>query len=734
MKNYKLISALLSAFLISACTSEPDDDLQDSIVEATPDTVGALVPSALFDPSNSIIPFPNNLLLSGSTDGTLNIPVADDTDFSDPQVALNAIDGFSTVAPMSVEFSTTIDPATVNGTSVRVYQVTLSGPGGAVVNPASPATDPIPLAFGVDYLATLSSVDPSQSTVAILPLIPLPEKTSYMVVITDDLMTTSGEPFGPSVTYRLIKNLPDPLVFGDPALPGALQDLDMDELASFESLRQLINVSEATVAAFDGAIEVSDIIVSLSFTTQSIGDVLTQVRTDIRGGAVPIIGLVDSTTDSPFTGAPMFTGADIFVGSLQVPYYLTAASGINDPTPLDSYWQGPGGENLGGSILPTPVLSPALSSTETIPMMLSIPHAPPPLNGYPVVIYQHGITTNRATLLAVADAFANLSAIGSGYAVIAIDLPMHGLTGNETNGTEAFKTAFERTFDVDLVTQDATTGAITAEIPDSVTDTSGRHYINLRNLLNSRDNIRQAVSDLFTLTYAIEGLDALNLVADNCNPCTFDESNIHFIGHSLGAIVGTTYTAIEQNANANLQDSVFVFGGGGVAKTLDGSATFGPSIAAGLAANGVIKGTPDYESFLGAAQTVVDSGDAINHAADLAANGEGILYFEIVGGGGSPSDLVVPNTVPDGNDTSNTVPAPLAGTEPVLALMNLTQTNTNVLGPNAQISVKFTAGEHGSLLDPTPAPAVTTEIQGEAALFIGLGNLVITDGSNIAAP
>jgi pimeloyl-ACP methyl ester carboxylesterase len=367
-------------------------------------------------------------------------------------------------------------------------------------------------------------------------------------------------------------------------------------------------------------------------------------------------------------------------------------------------------------------------------MMLSIPHAPPPLNGYPVVIYQHGITTNRATLLAVADAFANLSAIGSGYAVIAIDLPMHGLTGNETNGTEAFKTAFERTFDVDLVTQDATTGAITAEIPDSVTDTSGRHYINLRNLLNSRDNIRQAVSDLFTLTYAIEGLDALNLVADNCNPCTFDESNIHFIGHSLGAIVGTTYTAIEQNANANLQDSVFVFGGGGVAKTLDGSATFGPSIAAGLAANGVIKGTPDYESFLGAAQTVVDSGDAINHAADLAANGEGILYFEIVGGGGSPSDLVVPNTVPDGNDTSNTVPAPLAGTEPVLALMNLTQTNTNVLGPNAQISVKFTAGEHGSLLDPTPAPAVTTEIQGEAALFIGLGNLVITDGSNIAAP
>ena len=33
----------------------------------------------------------------------------------------------------------------------------------------------------------ISSVDTSQSTLAILPLRPLAEKTSYMVVITDDL-------------------------------------------------------------------------------------------------------------------------------------------------------------------------------------------------------------------------------------------------------------------------------------------------------------------------------------------------------------------------------------------------------------------------------------------------------------------------------------------------------------------------------------------------------------------
>lgn len=733
MKNSTLIGAILTALLLSACSSEPSEDLQDSIVESTPETDGSVNPRALFDPSNGIIPFPNNLLFSGTTDGTLNIPVADDTDFSDPQVALNALDGFSTVAPMSSEFSTSIDASTVNGTSVRMYEVALSGPGGAVVNPAPPGTDPRPLTYGVEYVAAISSVDTSQSTLVILPLIPLSGKTSYMVVITDDLMTTDGRPFSPSVTYRLIKNLPDPLVFGDPTLPGALQSLTMDELASFEGLRQIVNISEATVAAFDGALDVTDIITSWSFTTQSIGDVLAQVRTDIRADPRPGFPLmVDSGSDSPLTGQPKptmgnYIGADIFVGRVEVPYFLTAASGVNDPTPLGSFWQG-----MGSNVTQFNP-SPDATSTETIPVMLSIPHAAPPAGGYPVVIFQHGITTNRTTMLAVADAFAELAVTtGIPHAVIAIDLPLHGLTGDETNGTQLFKLmGFERTFDLDLVEQDVTTGAITAQGPDGMTDTSGLHFINLTNLLNSRDNLRQAVSDLFALTFAIEGLDALALVADNCDPCTFDETRIGFLGHSLGAIVGTTYAALEPNVN----DAVFAFGGGGIAKLLDGSASFGPSIAAGLAANGVIKGTPDYESFLGAAQTVVDSGDAINYAGDLAAKGEGILYFEIVGGGGSPSDLVVPNTVPDGNDTTNTVPAPLAGTEPVLALMGLTQTNTSVLGPDALVSVKFTAGEHSSLLDTTPAPAVTAELQSEAAAFIRFsGDLIVSDPSNIASP
>src|SRR6185437_16257 len=87
-------------------------------------------PVATFDPANGIVPFPNNLLLLGTTDLTLNIPVVDPTDVSDPKVAMNALDGFSTTAPWTTTFNMPIDTNTLAATAtVHVFEVTLSGPG-----------------------------------------------------------------------------------------------------------------------------------------------------------------------------------------------------------------------------------------------------------------------------------------------------------------------------------------------------------------------------------------------------------------------------------------------------------------------------------------------------------------------------------------------------------------------------------------------------------------------------
>ncbi len=102
-----LLLALSSSLFLSACGGGSNSSRAVSAPPAT-NTGGTPVTAVItakFDPSNSIVPFPTNLLLSGTTDLTLNIPVADPTNIGDPEVALNALDGFGTVAPWSTTFS-----------------------------------------------------------------------------------------------------------------------------------------------------------------------------------------------------------------------------------------------------------------------------------------------------------------------------------------------------------------------------------------------------------------------------------------------------------------------------------------------------------------------------------------------------------------------------------------------------------------------------------------------------
>jgi predicted dienelactone hydrolase len=69
---------------------------------------------------------------------------------------------------------------------------------------------------------------------------------------------------------------------------------------------------------------------------------------------------------------------------------------------------------------------PAKVSDESIiPLLVSIPKAPKPAPGWPMVFFQHGITRNRTHMLAVADGLAN-----AGFAVVAMDPPLDGLTTN----------------------------------------------------------------------------------------------------------------------------------------------------------------------------------------------------------------------------------------------------------------------------------------------------------------
>lgn len=731
------IALLGTALLTSACV---DDDDPSSQVR-TP-TV------ARFAPSAGAIPIPNDLLFSGSTDVTLNPPIADPGDISDPLIALSTLDGWSTVAPIFIEFTRAIDPATViGGDSVRVFEVT------AFADAATPVGGPVisadnELVAGVDYEVSVSS-DFGNAAIQILPLIPFAPSTIaggnnvYMVTVTDDVMDTAGFQVARDAEYRFAAetglNNPPP------------------------SLAQLSLLVNSQLAAYNAATTqpIDDVVVSFTFTTQSVGSALSTIFGIANGQESAIIAnlcaqlgtcgadtgddpnnasLLNTVAMAPVIGtaSELLGGApgiaEISSGIFQAPYYLTAAANTgsfagltNDPSPLISKWQsryapvaGVAERNL-TRFNPLPITT----SSQQMPVLISVPDSgavPMPPGGYPVVIFQHGIGGNRAAMLFVAERLA-----ASGLACVAIDLPLHGVAPGEVLGdgvTSLFLgydqtgSVWERTFGIDLLTE----GASPAALPDGTADSSGAHFINFSDLAVSRDNVRQGISDLINLKAALGGLTVMGMDV-------IDETQVHFMGHSLGGIVGTGFVALQTDLTA----ATLAMPGSSVPYLLDGSFAFGPVVEAGLAANGVLRGTADYASFLAAAQTVVDTADPINYAALVQANGTPVYLPEIVGGGANMSlpDLVIPNSVPG---------APFAGTEPLIAALGLTGASASSFDAGGlQVAVRFIEGNHSTILFPTTPGGTPTaeetaafiEMQNQAAVFHqNLGTtLTVTDGT-----
>jgi dienelactone hydrolase len=716
MRYRKLLSVALASALLSACSS--GDNSPRAVPTPTPTnsngTTVTAVNTARFDPSTGVLPFPINLLFTGSTDTTLNPPVANPNNFGDPAVALSALDGFSTTSPWTTAFSTAIAPASLRaGQNVRVFQVELTPTRTGVVrvirelSAGSSTTPP-------EYVVALSTSDTSNRTLAIVPTRPLQQGSSYMAVLTKTITDTAGNDITPDTAYFLTKRTaPLATGFGTPGCASADPLLPNSTACGLEPLRQLTNSQEAA-AATAGVIR-DDIVLSWVATTQTVTPVMSAVRSTVRPTTTRV-GPTGLTTAA--AGLPPI--ADIFAGVMDVNYFLTAPGGTVPPTSvLTGFWRA----RAGGYVAPFNALGldptstnvtvanplPVATSTQTIPLLMTIPNAASgqqrPAAGWPVVIVQHGITRNRSDALAVAATFAQ-----AGWAVASIDLPLHGVDSSSPfyiqSATSPFRTiARERTFDVDLVNN-----TTSAPGPDGRVDGSGVHFINLSSLLTSRDNTRQGIADLFQLA---TNLPRVDLNGDGAPD--IDGSRIAFVGQSLGGIVGTSFVTIEPTVNV----ATLNVPGGGIARLLAGSPTFGPQINAGLLAGaGLRPGTPDYDRFLLITQTVIDSADPINFAV-VQPQAKRVLLQEVVGGpnGTPPPDQVVPNTVAG---------APLSGTEPLIAALGLpaiTRTTTNAAGVRG--AVRFVQGDHGSLFSPTASLPTTVEMQGQMASFTATGGTTV---------
>src|SRR5690606_32841065 len=299
------------------------------------------------------------------------------------------------------------------------------------------------------------------------------------------------------------------------------------------------------------------------------------------------------------------SGGSIYQGGLQVPNYLPdAAAGVADSAlgswsanddaavalgleqaPRDTNgttnvtYRFPFAAKQGDAVIPVLATMPAADCDPDG----AGPASGKPAAGWPVVIYQHGITVDRTAGLLIGNALASQC-----IAMVAIDHVMHGVAPLTSSGAANSL----RLFNVEQVAaetpaQNSPFAAARAAIlggnsASLLADLKERHnnvgkavaggpnvsmvfqgaldgegapvtaasvgksadlYINLQNFSRVRDGIRQTVLDMMNLGASIGDMDINgDTVADDLDP-----SKVYFIGHSLGGIVGTTFLAVNSD-------------------------------------------------------------------------------------------------------------------------------------------------------------------------------------------
>jgi len=731
-----------------------------------------------FDPAAGDLPFHIDLLFAGTTDGTANVGPS-----SDPvRSALNQLDGFSTSAPFDVLLSGSIDPATAQA-SRSVWLLELETGSADPLDMDSVTGVRGPASYDVQVVSLDGG---THNAIRVRPTVPLQPGAKYLVALTDDLRNAAGETVRAAPAYATLR--------GSAPIDSALQPV-RSAVQAWESLaaQALAGASQGNLTAEQARAKLR---LSYTFTTTDPAQPLLAMAAPqaaitvmkILAGAVPTSAVADAQqlADQGLLPAPSprnldisgLTGIDfnsfssslaatvgkLYTGYIELPYYLQAraasqdaASFLQHPWRPDAALATALGQTLpadadGSHNLTRRFPFAARTGTESVPLQLTLPQdAWVPgyagaancgqiyaATGYPVVMYVHGVTSDRSSVLALAHTLASRC-----IATVAIDLPLHGVPANsafvnvlnvERSLSIPFSTLYaahaprERHFNV--------AGAMGSPAPMNFTapsddDGSGAQFINLANLIGTRDHNRQAVMDLLNLNASLANVDtrARSFVATG-----LDLHRVYVVGVSLGGIVGSVYTTINQLAIANdaqigvssplrpIRGLVANVAGAQISQILAHSQTFAPRIDAGLAAFGVVPGSSGYERFFYTAQSAIDSADPVNFAGALGGLGLPVLVQQVNG------DSVVPNEVPE---------APLAGTT---ALARLLGASPLGLG-STQLGrgyVRHTAGGHASLLRPEGgAPAVTAELQAQVVTFV-LNNGGVAVGSaapgNIQAP
>ncbi|MFT4925653.1 MAG: Pla-1/cef family extracellular lipase [Phenylobacterium sp.] len=654
MKKLILSIPIAVAMGLSGCGDKTTlQDLNDEV--ATNNSTVIPMSRVVFDPTGGKLSVPNDLLFSGTTDGTLEMPaeVAGRAggampDYSNPSIGLGMLDGWSTQNPfvLALDFPAgySLDAASASAPgAVRIFEVQMGATAGCEEVPRGAACAPVAeLTFGVDFVTSASG-----NSVAVAPLHPLKPETTYIVALTDTLRDTnasgSSRSIGPSSTYELVRRDINTLPLATPS-----------QLA----LQGVINSFEGVLAAGFG-VDTDTVIYTSAMTTQSVGKILGTIKTmmaanmSLNPAATPRVDVSFTGTtvadkmvelgalspDSP--SLPAFSAALLYEGNVTLPYYLGVPTPTNPLAPVNTAWRAACDSGVmvagyaaqvGDSYPYDPATTAPLSQNDGMCIALSggqLRDFTNPETGFGIDKERHLTKYNVIPQIRAMDNvdvqmtipeintvnFIRVNVLGldpiampeAGWPVVILQ---HGITSRKEDMlsiTANLALAGFATTAIDLALHSSRGFDVNGDGVDDInaTTVSPTHYMNLSNLASGRDNLRQSAADLMGLRLGLNFAQNVDL----------DTSRVYALGLSLGAISASTFLAVTNTRTLDVAlglpegapsiDDLFKVNagvlaspGGGIASLLVDSPAFGPIVQGSVLSGSGTALSAEFNAFL----------------------------------------------------------------------------------------------------------------------------------------
>lgn len=501
---------VISALLLSACGGRDADplptpaDVNNDVTTDAPApqdistsigfTYDTATTKVAFNPVISEVSLPSFTLFVNSTDGTAKVTIDAASDPNPVTNAINDLDGWSTTAPMNIDFKGALSTSSVctpymvaTGTSCapNVFLIPLTtSETGEVLSPTSITGVNSTLLATTQVKAQAVTLETGNDSVRLEPVAPLASETMYLLAITNGLEDTSNQPVGPSAMYQILSDTADQ-VYAAIGYPAALDSIRAVIQAVEPIALQTINGLNTAMSL--PTITQDDIVYTHLFTTTDPTAPLNSLAdpTLFNAGLSSLsLALPDNFANARTSGFYSTELVSDAVSALpQAPYFPSTANLVQGAMALPSYLEVPSStdslkaqvttiqaakwapsETVAAAIQQSvpadvDVTTTTLNGTETtesynvtyrypfaekqadtaVPVTVVTPTAAKPAAGWPVVVMVHGITGDRSSLLLLASKLADacntsgLSITPNCFASVMIDLPLHGVNTRSAN-------------------------------------------------------------------------------------------------------------------------------------------------------------------------------------------------------------------------------------------------------------------------------------------------------------